>query len=421
MPHERKRRRLCWTAALLATVLTGYGSWRVALLERTEFAEESAPATLRARMRAEHATHISARLGSARIAAGQFAVFELCAAHDLAAPVYRNAFDVAVLDLAAEKLLLRVPLDPAHLAHVRTTAAGSCMLLGSGSIEHAGAYSVEATWQAAPPTAAEVLDNPLVTRVLGKTPLRSLDVAVIAALGAVLLASCVGLLIWAPERSTYEATWGRWPALSGPCAALVFVYALMQWPSLGALATTLKGVVLLGVLSGLAWTVARSGGSAVGSALGLVQPRSASAWLLALAAWPTLIVTARLALRIVPSTSEAPLQTFISWPSGMLAAALLGVLLPIGEELFFRGLLVGAWSRFGQPHAAVYSTLAFGALHAQQSWGNWGGLIAVFVTGATLVTLRIWSGSTWIALLSHIAYNLTLSLSSLASATASAF
>jgi membrane protease YdiL (CAAX protease family) len=140
--------------------------------------------------------------------------------------------------------------------------------------------------------------------------------------------------------------------------------------------------------------------------------------LLAVAAVPLLVSAARLSMRIVPSTEVAPIQHFIAWPSGMLSAALLGVLLPLGEELFFRGYLFGAWLRFGRACAFASSVVAFGLMHLAQSWGNWGGLLAICLTGAVLSGLRLLTGSACLPAISHVAYNLTLSLSTLADATA---
>ena len=54
---------------------------------------------------------------------------------------------------------------------------------------------------------------------------------------------------------------------------------------------------------------------------------------------PILVAAARIALSLVPATGEAPIQTFVSWPSGMLSFALLGVMVPVGEEIFFRGFV----------------------------------------------------------------------------------
>jgi membrane protease YdiL (CAAX protease family) len=125
------------------------------------------------------------------------------------------------------------------------------------------------------------------------------------------------------------------------------------------------------------------------------------------------VASARLSAALLPTTGEAPIQTFISWPSGMLGFALIGVMLPVAEEVFFRGYVYGVALRLGRPAAFAITVLCFAALHAQQSWGNWGGLFAIFLTGCVLTGLRALTGSTLLGALSHLGYNLTLSLMSL--------
>lgn len=426
IPDRRSPTRLRTVAALslaLAAIsgMGGLGALRVAELERGEQAFETDPASLRTRRDAPHATRISARLGAATLQAGQEATFELCAAGDLAAAVFRNAFDVAVLQLAAKQLLLRVPLDAAHLAHVRGDAAWSCLLLGSGPITRDGEYSVEVIWPDPQPGAASgsvpndrVLDTPLVLRVLAKPVLTPYDLGLVAALGGVVLVTTLLLGLWRSQPVDGPTnTPGTWPDRLASLGALGLVYLAMRIPGYSALQTFGKGVGMLVLQVALAWLLARRLGAA-GTLLGL-KPVHAKLLLVATTlAWPSLVLTARVALRIVPSTGEAPIQTFISWPSGMLVAALLGALLPIGEELFFRGYLFGVLQHFGRWSAAIGSTLVFGLLHAEQSWGNWGGLLAIVITGATLTALRAVTGSTWIALAAHLAYNVTLSLTSVA-------
>ena len=56
---------------------------------------------------------------------------------------------------------------------------------------------------------------------------------------------------------------------------------------------------------------------------------------------------ARLAMRVVPASGEAPIEEFISWPSGALAFAALGMAVPLAEELFFRGFVFGALRQRG--------------------------------------------------------------------------
>src|SRR4029079_10499269 len=97
--------------------------------------------------------------------------------------------------------------------------------------------------------------------------------------------------------------------------------------------------------------------------------RRLGAWLgAALVTAALLVLSARLALRLVPATGEAPIQTFVSWASGVLCFAARVALLPLGEELFFRGYLYRVMLGFGRV-AAFWTTLAlFVALHAEQSW-----------------------------------------------------
>jgi membrane protease YdiL (CAAX protease family) len=120
---------------------------------------------------------------------------------------------------------------------------------------------------------------------------------------------------------------------------------------------------------------------------------------------------ARVALRVTPSTGEAPLESFISWPSGMLAFATIGVIAPLAEELFFRGYLFRVVLPLGRIAACAITLALFVALHLAQSWGNWGGVLAVALTGTVLTWLRAASGSLLPSALAHVLYNAALSLS----------
>ena len=149
------------------------------------------------------------------------------------------------------------------------------------------------------------------------------------------------------------------------------------------------------------------------SALAFAAPQRVAFWLgAALAAAAVLVGTAHLALRLVPATSEAPIQTFVSWPSGMLCFAALGVVLPLGEELFFRGYLYRVALGLGRAAAFWITFALFLALHAEQSWGNWGGLVSVAAAGLALTGLRAWSASVLVPALAHVLYNFTLSMAS---------
>jgi membrane protease YdiL (CAAX protease family) len=88
------------------------------------------------------------------------------------------------------------------------------------------------------------------------------------------------------------------------------------------------------------------------------------------------------------------------------------VLLPVAEEVFFRGYLYRAALRLGAAAAFVITVVLFVALHAQQSWGNWGGLVAIALTGTALTGLRALSGSVLVPALAHLLYNFALSVAS---------
>ena len=411
-----------WAFVLSATLAIGslaYGTARVVQLERAEFDYTSPPSTLRALSAGPNATRISARLAQVKLAAGQHAVFELCASDGFAQERWRDALAFAVLQLESKQLLLRVPFDAAHLAHVRRNSQGGCLLLARGPIETSGTYTVEAIWPDTPPSAA-VLDVPLHVRVLAKAHLSWREQDCVLALGAAVIAILASSLIarrrGSPTPHASAARRGVMLRALQATAALATLLVLSMVAAPGPSFTLAKGLMLLAVQAGLAFAGARTWSRTdAARALGLVAPSNRTlAVMSGVLAWPLLVAAARLALYWVPSTGEAPIETFIAWPSGMLAAALLGVVLPVGEEIFFRGYLYGALLPFGRGVAACLSTLLFGAMHAPQSWGNWGGLLAVFAAGAVLVGVRVLSGSTLVSSLTHVAYNLSLSATSIA-------
>jgi membrane protease YdiL (CAAX protease family) len=78
-----------------------------------------------------------------------------------------------------------------------------------------------------------------------------------------------------------------------------------------------------------------------------------------------------------------------------------GVVVPIGEELLFRGILFAWLRRWGLPLSVILSSLVFGIFH---------GFSVVFFTaailGAMLALLYEWSGSLWPPIIAHSANNL---------------
>jgi membrane protease YdiL (CAAX protease family) len=403
-----------------ALAMLALGAYRVYHLERREVDYESPVRSLAEALREPSATPISARLGVALLGANQRAMFELCTAEPLDPARFENAFELAVLHLDQKKLMLRIPLDSAHLAHARRNSRGRCLLLGSGLLEHGGTYTVEVVVGEgeALPAVASV---PLQIRILAKTPLTLDDRALVLGLG-VLLLTLIGLALGTAEpvdpsaEGVHSFTWADINV--DPIAALfasLLVFGASLIPLTGPTLTLAKGLGLLAVQVGLAFALTRKRhGIDRRQRLALCRPaRIWSPLTRALAALPALVGASMLALRLVPSTGEAPIQTFVSWPSGMLAAALLGVILPLGEEVFFRGYLYAALLGYGRLWSAAANVIVFGSLHALQGWGNWGGLVGVFTAGLVFLWLRIASGSVLVSSLLHVAYNLTLSMASL--------
>ncbi|MGB0679866.1 MAG: lysostaphin resistance A-like protein, partial [Polyangiales bacterium] len=114
----------------------------------------------------------------------------------------------------------------------------------------------------------------------------------------------------------------------------------------------------------------------------------------------------RRALCLWPPDGSSPIEAFVAWPSGTLAFATLGLLLPLSEELFFRGFVYHAVERLaGAWPAALLSTLAFVLLHLQQVWGNWGALVGIVLLSCACSLLRLVSGHWSVAAVAHLSYN----------------
>ena len=425
----RWNRALSLLALVTGIAALGLLAQRVYAHERGELDFASEPRSLAELARAPGSTAVSARIARVELQAGEHAVFELCVRDRLEPERWLDAFDLAVFQLPEMKLMLHVALDAKHLRLARRNAEDACLTLGGGAIKRSGAYSVDAVWPRAKP-APGLLQVPLQARVLGTQPVGPEERRIWLALG---LSAIVLLVVQVGRRSgaAPELDHGhehvhvheqqpdvsvapralRVPMTVAAIATLALLIALTQVPSAGALATLLKGVSLIAVQCAVPLALARRW-RADRTFLPLAPAlRPAFAYGLALGAALLLWGIARMSLRLVPATGEAPIQTFVAWPSGLLCFAGLGVLLPLGEELLFRGLLYRtllAWTgRVGV--AALLCWLPFVALHAQQSWGNWGGLVSIAVAGVVLTALRVASGSVLVPALAHVLYNFALS------------
>jgi membrane protease YdiL (CAAX protease family) len=398
-------RRIAFAVAMaLGCAGLSLGGLRVVQLERGELELETPWRSLNELAHAPGSSAVSARLAEVELARGERALVEVCWRGGLGAEHGLGGLEFAVFEQAPMRLMLRVPLDEAHLDSIQRDAAMACLRLGQGTAPRTGRYTVDAIWPDGPPSAI-ARSQPLGVRVLARTPLSSLDrgSVITLALGVVVALLTAVLLPSRREAAGFDSPQlvpARQLALA--IVSLLAVAGTTELPAAGAASGLLKGAGLTVLQIGLALWLAGGLASSRSSALAIrAVSRPGCALAAALLVAVLLVVSARLALHLIPATSRAPIQSFVSWPSGLLCFALLGVLLPVGEELFFRGYLYRS------------ALVLFIALHLRQSWGNWGGVMAVAITGVALTTLRVCSGSTLVSALAHVLYNLALSLAAL--------
>ncbi len=386
-------------------------AYQILALERAELEHES-PFRPLAELAAEPgATRISVRLTELELKAGEDAVFELCTADALSPATWENALDVMVWEPAAQRLELKVALDRPHLALAKRGADHSCLTLGGGRIEHTGRYALDLVWANKPPPGDALRAVPLRARVLAKPPLSTRDALIVlaTALGA-LLSVLAGFAAPSPGSAAPAIPRGPLWAFGASLLAALLTAAALRLPLSGASGGLVRGLILSLIQLGIALGFARLLYRTTRSGLSLYAPiRHPGGWLfIAMALALLLRPLAGLAMRLIPATGQAPIEAFIAWPSGALAFATLGMVVPLAEELFFRGLVYGTLAPLGRAAAIPLTTALFAAVHAPQTWGNWGALLAVTVTGLVLTCLRALSGSTLVPAVTHLLYNLSL-------------
>lgn len=205
----------------------------------------------------------------------------------------------------------------------------------------------------------------------------------------------------------------------GVCFAMALYRVLSTLSSMkGIWPTRVPGVLLEAAVSLLVF-----GGAA---ALGLcvldgdqrkILPRAAlspaqTLWLtltgVLLAAPMTLGVDVLEALLSWHGTVVQPMVLQAQAPGVFLLTLLKSALLvPVLEELFFRGYLLHAMKRFGEPRAAAVSALCFALVHLGGTPCAW---VMYAAMGLLLAALTLRTGSLLAPMLVHAVYNLTLVL-----------
>lgn len=104
---------------------------------------------------------------------------------------------------------------------------------------------------------------------------------------------------------------------------------------------------------------------------------------------------------VLPERTAGALDASLFLPC-LLAS---GVLAPICEELFFRGYLMGVFTRFGRGRAVVFSALLFSLAHGVDM-----AFLPRALTGALLGAMTMRTGSLFAAMLVHGCYNIAIIL-----------
>lgn len=105
-----------------------------------------------------------------------------------------------------------------------------------------------------------------------------------------------------------------------------------------------------------------------------------------------------------------PMTLFVQPPGVFLLTALKSALLvPVLEELFFRGYLLGALERFGRMRASLVTAVCFAAVHMGGKGGSSDYVCLLYVAmGLLLAAVRLHTDSLFAPVLVHACYNLTL-------------
>lgn len=101
-----------------------------------------------------------------------------------------------------------------------------------------------------------------------------------------------------------------------------------------------------------------------------------------------------------PQNASEALESF----GGNLLPAMIavGVFVPIGEELFFRGFILPAVrNRWGPVAAVLISAMLFALFHVDP-----GLYLPTFILGVSLGAARVWTGSLWPSIMIHMAQNI---------------
>lgn len=409
--------RLLLIVALIVSVAgLGVGLWRVIDLEAHELDHRSPWRRLEPTLNAEGEPEPHRELGRVELQRGETVTFELCARGGLDPERWVGQIDLAIWLPEARQVAIQQPLDAEVLGTAAPSPEGTCVTIAEGGeLRQGGTYAVEAIWSGRE-LSRELRRVPLQVRITAFEPLSPLDrlPSIVLLAGSILLV--VLLARKRPSRSGTEPPGTAPPEVAAPTSALrvglgvicviAAVLGVAYLPIGGALGGVARAAVIAAVQL-LAAILLISADHGRRGALGLSLPRQ-GAWVLWLApvVGVGLWMLGQIALGVVPSTGESAMGRLVAWPSGAVAVALAAVITPIIEEIFFRGFLYGAIERrWGAVAAFSVTVVVFTLVHLPQTWGVWGGVVAILVTSIGLTALRWWTGSVIVPALAHLLHN----------------
>lgn len=412
------RRVITIAGVLLIAAGLSFLGWRSVTLQRSEL-EHLSP-LLRLAIDDGQRVESPRQLTVVELVAGSSVTIEVCALDSLEPERWADAFELRVHHREGGEPLVQMPLTRAVLSYATRAQGAACLLLAyEEPVQRGGDYVVEARWSSEDALDAGQAATPLRARVLAHAPIVWTDELVIALIIALSLLIVIANVPWRERDGEFiseQQTIGRnglardLLRVGGAIAILlVFAFSLGLLPISGLQGAMIQGAavaaaqVLLALLfAGFFWRVPEERG------LDLAMVRPTRWWLVlvGIASGVGLWYVGDMASRLVPSTGIAPLQSFVASPGGALTVAALSAAAPLAEELFFRGFLYTAIAtRLGHGVSIGVTTLLFLLAHLEQSWGAWGAVVALALTGAALGVLRWLSGSVVVPIFAHLAHN----------------
>ena len=133
--------------------------------------------------------------------------------------------------------------------------------------------------------------------------------------------------------------------------------------------------------------------------VGFRAPKASAAFV-----WVTAFVAFAVAIEVLGSGGESARGSWVGkYSAADLAIRMVavGLLYPIAEEFFFRGVFLGALRRrFGDLPAIIVPAIVFGAIHVQYDWP-----LLIVADGLLFGLARVRTGSVYVPMAMHVIGN----------------